>query len=280
MILKEESMPTQDNQIYEIPLNKIRISESNVRQTDKDAEIAELAESIKTHGLLQPVVLTGSFNDKPPYELIAGSRRYRAHKFLGKDTIRAIFYGKVDNIKAKIISLSENMHKVELNDADKAEVITALYIHYNKDERKLAKELDLPLRTVKDYIKIEEQATPKAKGLLREGKVTKADVKRAIDASQGDDKKADRLLEKISGLSKYIKSRAVEYGKSNPKATADEIIEAGQKYKESPTIILDIDEETDEALKKAEKQLSMDRTSIATKALSDWLKGHGYLKPK
>ncbi len=62
-----------------------------------------------------------------------------------------------------------------------------MYNKYKKDERKVADDLGLPLRTVRDYIKIEEQASPYAKRLLREGKASKADVKRAIIAAQGND---------------------------------------------------------------------------------------------
>jgi len=78
------------------------------------------------------------------------------------------------------------MQRVELNHADTAEAITAMYKKYNKNDRKVAEDLGLPLRTVRDYIKIEEMASDYAKGLLRKRKVKKADVKRAIDAAQGN----------------------------------------------------------------------------------------------
>jgi ParB family chromosome partitioning protein len=228
---------------------------------------------------LQPVTLRGSYGN-PPYELIIGQRRFRAHKLLGKETIKAVFCGHVEDLEAKILSLVENLHKLELNHADKAAAITELYLRYNKDERRVKTELNLPLWIVRDYIKIEEQATPKAKELLRAGKVSRKDVKRVIDAAQGDPGKADRLLEKMPHLSKYEKDRAVDYGRSNPDASDDEIIEEAQKPRIEPTIILSLPKELDSALTKAARQLSMDRESIAVRALSEWLKDQGYLRPE
>lgn len=263
--------------IYSIPLKDIRISEFNVRLTDKKAGIEELAESIKKYGLFQPVVLRGSHRN-PPYELIVGQRRFRAHKAIGESTIRAVFSGDLTDVEAKILSLGENMQRVELNHADKAEAVTALYLHYRKDDRRVAKELGLKLRTVRDYIKIEELATKKAKKLLKEGDVSKADVKRVIDAAQGDTDKADRLLDKMPLLNKYEKRRAVAYGKTHPKAESDEIVEEGQKQRMETTVILSLPKEVDSALNKAARQLSMDRESTAMRALYEWLKNNGYLK--
>jgi len=137
--------------IYSIPLKDIKISEHNVRLTSKKAGIDKLAESIKKHGLLIPVILRGSYGN-PPYELIVGQKRLLAHRALRKNTIRAVFSGNLTDVEAKILSLSENMQRVELSHADKAEAITALYLLYKRDERRVAQELGLSLQTVRDYI--------------------------------------------------------------------------------------------------------------------------------
>ncbi|MBM3241382.1 ParB/RepB/Spo0J family partition protein [Candidatus Poribacteria bacterium] len=265
--------------IYDINLKDIKISKDNVRLTDKEVGIDELAESIEKHGLLQPIVLSGSYGS-PPYELIVGQRRFLAHKKLNRNSIRAVFCGKLPDIESKILSLAENMHRVELNHADKVEAITALYLNYNKDDRRVAQELGLPLRTIRDYIKIEEQATSKAKELLRKGNVKKADVKRVIDAAQGDADKADRLLDKMAKLSKYEKARAVNYGKSHPESSDDEIIEEAKKPRMEFTVILNLPKELDNALNKAADQLSMERESVAVTALSEWLEDNGFLRRK
>jgi ParB/RepB/Spo0J family partition protein len=276
IIERRASMDTPEK-IYDIDLKDIRISDQNVRLTDRQSGIQELAESIKKYGLLQPVVLRGAYGH-PPYELIIGQRRLLAHKAIDKETIRAVFSGDVTDVEAKILSLVENMHRAQLNQADKLKAITALYLRYGKDERRVAKELKLPLKTVRDCIDIEERATPRAKHMLRKRKIFKTDLKRVIDAAQGDPRKADRLLDKMPHLSKYEKDRAVEYAISHPKASAGEIIAIGQTSKMQRTIILDLTEEMCEALDVAERKLSMDKESIAAKALSEWLAVNGFLK--
>jgi len=266
-------------EIYEIPLGDIEVRDTNVRRTNRKAEVKELAKSIEKYDLIQPVVLRGLPEGKPPYELIVGQRRFLAHKELKRKTIDATFSGQVDDTQAKILSLTENMHRVELNHADKAEAITALYLRYSRNDKSVAKELGLSPRTVREYIRIEEMATQEAKDLLRRRKISKADVRRVIDAAQGDTEKANRLLNEMPKLSKYEKDRAVDYGKRHPKALTDEIIEDAKIARIQPTIILNLAPEIEGALGKARKRLSMGNEAIAAKALSEWLERNGFLKP-
>ena len=249
----------------------------NVRQTDRDADVEALAKSIKKHGQLQPILLRGEIG-KPPYELIAGHRRLAAHRLLGMPTILARFKpANYDDFKAMVESLIENVQRVDLNHADIAEAITTMYKKYGKDERKVSEDLSLPIRTIRDYIKIEEQASPYAKRLLKAGKATKADVKRAIDAAQGNLTKADRLLEKMPDLYGHEKKRVVNYGKEHPKASENEIIEDAKKGRFLSTVVLSIEPKIDNALSKAERKLYMDREEIANKALEEWLVDNGFL---
>ncbi len=270
-----------EEKIYEVPLNHIKDPARtglNVRRTDRDAGVEGLAKSIKKHTLLQPILLRGDFG-KPLYDLIAGHRRLAAHKLIpNKKTIKARFKpANYDDFKATVDSLIENMQRVELNHADTAEAITAMYNKYGKNTKKVADDLGLPLRTVRDYIKIEEQASTYAKQLLRERKVSKADVKRAIDAAQGNLSKADRLLKELPGLYGHEKKRVVDYAKAHPRVDATTIIEAAKKPRFNKTVILNIEPEVDKALGVAEKALYMDREEIASKALREWLVENSFL---
>lgn len=264
------------DEIHEIPLKDITIGNLNVRTTDKEAGIDELAASIKKYGLLQPIILKGEFG-KPPYELVVGQRRYRAQKKLQKDSIRAVFYEQANDLELKMLSLSENMQRVKLNYADIADAITALYKEFGNNARKVARELGVSLPTIYEYVKIDAQATPKAKELLRKGQISRADVKRVIKASQGDPTEIDKLLIALPKLTKYEKDRAVDYGKKE-KATAAKIIKEAKKPRFERTVILNLDEDTDNALSRAGEKLFMDREEIAELALEGWLKENGFLK--
>jgi len=268
-------------QIYDVPVKHISDDAKtglNVRRTDRDVGVAELAKSIEKHGLLQPIVLRGE-HGKPPYELIAGHRRLAAHNHLRKTLIKARFKPRdFDDLKAKVESLVENVQRVELNHADTAEAITFMFKEYGRDAKKVAVELGLSLATVRDYIKIEEQASPHAKDLLRQKKVKKEDVKRAIAAAQGDLDKADRLLERLPLLYGHQKKRVVEYARQHPRANAEKILEEAKKARQTKTVVLDIRPDVDLALKKAEDRLYMNREEIASKALEQWLIDNGFLE--
>lgn len=272
-------------EIHSIPLGDIWISKLNVRLHDKKAEIEDLAVSIKKHDLLQPVVLKGKM-DNPPYELVIGQRRFHACKLLYEqqgekyEKIEAIFLKKeIEDIDVKILSLSENIHRVELNYADKAKALNDLYNHFGNSIKKVSEELGIPESTIREYIQIEEQATTQMKELWKRKEVNKADIKRAIKAAQGDAKKAERLLEEFSAskLTKYEKENAVEFGRKNPRASVDDIIKEVQTPRKGETIVLSLHRALQDALKKAKKFLYLEEAEIAIIALEDWLKRNGFM---
>ena len=265
-----------EESIYDIPISQIKVADTNVRHTERNKELDELMASIKKHGLLQPVVLEGEYGNSP-YELIVGQRRFLAHKELGRHTIRARFAGKLTDLQATIRSLVENMVRVELNHADTAHAITQLYKKYGKDERKVHAETGLSIRRIRQYIDVEERATPKMKQKLRDKKTTLIDIQRVFKAAAGDSSKAERLLEKIDKLTKYEKDNLVEYGELHPRADAEKIIHEAQKPRIERTIMVKLSERARQGLKKAADKLAMSPDEVAAHALEDWLSEQGFI---
>lgn len=266
--------------VVDVPLKDIRLEGINVR-SDLDSAfsqegINELAENIKINGLLQPVVLRG-VDGKPPYDVIVGQRRFLAHQKLKAETIKATFSGNLDEMQSLLLSLSENMCRQEMNFNDTSVAITKLYMHYGKDERKVQKHTGFSIRTIRSHIKIEEQATEKIKQYLSKGKISMTDAKRAIDASQGDVEKADELVDQLSLLTKYEKSRLVEAASKNPKATTKELLADAKKPRLEETIILNVSPKVHQALVEASKQLSLDIEQVTVNALINWLQTNEYL---
>jgi ParB family chromosome partitioning protein len=262
--------------IYDVSIKDIEIADTNVRQTEQEKEIEELAASIKKHGLLQPVVLLGDYG-RPTYELIVGQRRFLAHKKLGKKTIRATFAGKLDETQATIRSLVENMQRVELNHADTAAAITKLYKKLGRDEHKVHLETGLSLKRIRQYIDIEERATPDMKEQLRKGKVKPVDVQRVLRASGGDSEKAERLLKRVKELTTYQKERLVEYGEAHPRAAADKLLEEAKKPKVERTIMVKLSDRVRTGLEKASKEMYMNPDEVAAQALEEWLSKKGFI---
>ena len=268
-----------DNHIHDIKVKDIGISDENVRLSNPLRDIDELAASIKHIGLLQPVTLLGAFG-KPPYKLISGQRRFLAcQDKLKRKTIRAVFAGKLLKNQAKLYSLVENIQRVELNHADIAEAITELYKFFDKDETKVQKETGLSLRKVREYIHIEEQASMKMKKQLKQGKVTTVDIKRALNAAQGEIKKAEELLELMEEYkpTRYQKRRITDYGKKHKKASAKRILEEAMRPRVENKIMISLPEEIRKGLEEATKEFSREVEEIVSEILEGWLFDQGFL---
>lgn len=266
--------------VVEVSLEEIQLQGSNVRsdlETPNSQEnIIELAENIRINGLLQPIVLRGTYGS-PPYDVIVGQRRYLAHKYLGEEKIKATFSGEIDDMNALLLSLSENMCRQEMNHEDISNAITKLYEHFGNDVYQVQKHTGFSVRMIRSYIKIDAHASDKIKTLIKEGKVSLADAKRAIDAAQGDKEKADILIGELVKLSKYEKKRLVESGIVNPTANAEELLEKAKRPKLEETIILNLPRKVHKALLDASEKLSIDMEELTLNTLVNWLKNNDFL---
>lgn len=274
--MPENGHTEQQPDVRFVKLLEIKVDDTNVRHTDKDKDIELLKESIRKHGLLQPVVLMRG-QGTPPYRLIVGQRRFRAHQQLGRENVLARIVDPKSEEDARVLSLVENLQRVELDYTDVASAVTYLFDKF-RDDKKVARELNLPLRTVRDYLHIERFSTPKVKELIRKDPSRKADVKRALKAAQYDKKQAETLLLKMLSMTSHEKRRLSEYSAEHPRASADSKVAEARKPRIQETIVLSLDEELRFALGRAQDELSMDWVDIAGTALREWLKDKGFLK--
>lgn len=113
----------------DVPIRQVSPSALNPRQHFDDAELADLAASIKEHGLLEPIVvrLVDRIDTTRPgrsmylsYEIIAGERRYRAATLAGCEWITVRVLDHVDDQKAITLAIIENLHRADLNPIEEA----------------------------------------------------------------------------------------------------------------------------------------------------------------
>src|SRR4051794_58881 len=97
-----------NQQLDEIPINQIRVKK-NYRRTFNDKSIAELARSVKSNGVIQPIVVRP--DGEMGYWLIAGDRRLRAATQAGLVTIPAVVRSDTDETKILELQLVENIQK-------------------------------------------------------------------------------------------------------------------------------------------------------------------------
>ena len=101
----------KNEQVVEVLLSQIRPNPYQPRKQFDEKALSELAASIKTHGLIQPVVLV---EDVDGYILVAGERRWRASKLAKLKTIRAVI-ARLDQAQMRQHALIENIQREQLN---------------------------------------------------------------------------------------------------------------------------------------------------------------------
>ncbi|MEF2969209.1 ParB/RepB/Spo0J family partition protein [Paenibacillus sp. M1] len=100
-----------DDKVIEIPLNQLRANPYQPRKTFDEEAIRELAESIRQHGVIQPIIVRSVLKG---YEIIAGERRFRASQYCGNTTIPAVVRPFSDQ-QVMEIALIENLQRENLN---------------------------------------------------------------------------------------------------------------------------------------------------------------------
>lgn len=100
--------------VKQIPLVQIGANPDQPRKTFSDAELSELAASIKEKGVLQPILLRAVTGRPYLYEIVAGERRFRASKLAGLNEIPALVKN-ITNENAMEIALIENVQRENLN---------------------------------------------------------------------------------------------------------------------------------------------------------------------
>lgn len=122
------------NGYLEVSINKIDNNKSQPRQKFDDNSLAELADSIKEVGVLQPITVKKVPNG---YEIIAGERRWRAARLAGLTTVPVIVreYSDLEALEAALI---ENLQRVDLNPLEEAQTYKRLQTEFNLNQEEIA----------------------------------------------------------------------------------------------------------------------------------------------
>ena len=106
------------------------------RKTFDQESLAELADSIATHGVLQPILVRASGNGR--YQIIAGERRWRAAKLAGLSEIPAVILDR-DDLAAAEIALVENLQREDLNPIEEALAFKSLTEEFGLTQEELSR---------------------------------------------------------------------------------------------------------------------------------------------
>ena len=136
--------------IYQIDIEKISPNPDQPRKYFNEEAQRELEESIKVHGILQPLILVKRDDG---YIIVAGERRYRAAKAIGMATVPALVK-KIDDSLMREISLIENLQREDLNPIEEAEAIDELIRLNGYTQEKLAQRIGKARSSVTNILRL------------------------------------------------------------------------------------------------------------------------------
>lgn len=134
----------------EIPMTLLDTNPNQPRKNFAEEELRELAQSIEQNGLVQPVVVRQKADR---YELVAGERRFRAFKLLGKTEIPAVVVEADDETAAKF-SLIENLQREDLNPYEEAAAYRSLLDDYNLTQDEVAAQVGKSRSAVANSVRL------------------------------------------------------------------------------------------------------------------------------
>lgn len=178
------------DEVKNIPVNSIIPSPYQPRTLFDDDRIDELCQTIRTHGIIQPIVVRVKNNT---FELIAGERRLRAVKKLGLDTIPAIVRDFNDS-QAASIALIENLQREGLTAIEEAAAYHQLIEMHDLTQESLAQRLGKSQSTIANKIRLLQLCEP-VKMALMERKITERHARALLALDQ--EEQQVKLLEEI-----------------------------------------------------------------------------------
>ncbi|GAK41465.1 nucleoid occlusion protein [Paenibacillus urinalis] len=167
------------DEVKQIPINEIVSSPYQPRTIFDDEKIDELCQTIKTHGVIQPIVVRIRNSQ---YEIIAGERRWRAVKKLGMDHIPAIVR-EFNDSQAASIALIENLQREGLTAIEEAVAYQKLIDLHQLTQESLAQRLGKSQSTIANKIRL-LQLPEEVKNALMERKISERHARALLSLDQ------------------------------------------------------------------------------------------------
>lgn len=175
-----------------LPINKIRPNKGQPRKTFKAEDLAELTDSIKQNGILQPLLVRRQADH---YEIVAGERRYQAAKAAGLEEVPVIIREISDEDVFKL-ALIENLQRSDLTPLEEAQGYRQLIKDKGLTQEELAQALSKSRSTITNTLRLLD-LPQEVQGLVDEGKLTAGHARAilAVPSEEGRIRLANKVVE-------------------------------------------------------------------------------------
>lgn len=189
----DKSILLEDNErVQKIAVEALAPNPNQPRQHFDKQALEQLAESIKNHGVVQPLVVTPEKNGS--YAIIAGERRWRASQLAGLKKVPAVVR-TMKELEQLEVAIVENVQRVDLSPLEQAVSIERLHQQFNMTYESVAKRLGKATSTVNNTVRL-LQLPEEARSALHEKKISEGHA-RAILALKDTPEKQVELLKNI-----------------------------------------------------------------------------------
>ena len=195
----------------EILLSQIRANQYQPRTSFDQKKLEELAESIKKHGVIQPVLVR---KDGKGFELVAGERRFRAAK-LAKLKKIPVVVSNISDVQSLEIAILENIQREDLNPLEVAKGYQRLKDEFGYTQEAVAKSVGKPRSSVANSLRL-LTLSPKIQDEIDKGAVSEGHAKVLLSV---DGVRADQLLMRIISENLSVRDLEKKITESSPQTT-------------------------------------------------------------
>jgi len=188
---KENNIPlqkggfTNSDEVIKIPIENIVPNPRQPRKYFAEENLKELAESIKEHGVIQPIIVTKADGK---YELIAGERRLQASKLAKMSEVPAIVRLATSQQKLEL-ALVENIQRHNLNAIEEAKAYQELHSEFNLTQEEIAKRTGKSRSAIANIIRLLELPVEIQRGII-EGKITEGHARAILGLENPEKQRA------------------------------------------------------------------------------------------
>ena len=170
--------PESGGALY-LPISQVESCSSQPRKSFDEAALAELADSIRTHGIIQPLTVRRLASGY--YQIIAGERRWRAARLAGLQEVPVIVI-EADDRKAAELAMIENLQREDLNPMEEAAGFQSLIESYHMTQEEAAQRVGKSRSAVTNALRL-LGLTPSVRKLVEEGKLSAGHARALVPLS-------------------------------------------------------------------------------------------------
>ena len=167
-LLGDDVLQTESTGSLSLPISQVESCSSQPRKSFDEASLAELADSIREHGIIQPLTVRKLASGY--YQIIAGERRWRAARIAGLQEVPVIVI-EADDRKAAELAMIENLQREDLNPMEEAAGVQSLIETYHITQEEAAKQVGKSRSAVTNSLRL-LSLTPAVRQLVEEGKLS------------------------------------------------------------------------------------------------------------